>query len=153
MKAIYYYIVMTQKNLLKNQVLEELLREKSNNYQVNKQQKDFWIVNSPNFLTKLNLEDKIKNSNFYKNNKQDVNSFSCLISSDKKYIQWIELRLGYFENIKDLNFSSDKKFVSDGIVGSLEIDNLENLSVLDNNKLKIDSKVLANEFNYINSKI
>jgi len=59
MKAIYYYIVMTQKNLLKNQVLEELLREKSNNYQVNKQQKDFWIVNSPNFLTKLNLEDKI----------------------------------------------------------------------------------------------
>ena len=75
MKTTYYYIVMTQKNLLKNQVLEELLREKSNNYQINKQQRDFWIVNSPNFLEQLNLIEKVKNSNFYKNNKDDANYF------------------------------------------------------------------------------
>jgi len=153
MKTTYYYIVMTQKNLLKNQVLEELLREKSNNYQINKQQRDFWIVNSPNFLEQLNLIEKVKNSNFYKNNKDDVNYFSCLVSLDKKYIQWIELRLGYFENIKDLNVLNSQKFVSDGIVGSIDLEESSSILILNENKLKVDSKILTNEFNYITNKI
>jgi len=144
---------MTQKNLLKNQVLEELLREKSNNYQINKQQRDFWIVNSPNFLEQLNLIEKVKNSNFYKNNKDDVNYFSCLVSLDKKYIQWIELRLGYFENIKDLNVLNSQKFVSDGIVGSIDLEESSSILILNENKLKVDSKILTNEFNYITNKI
>ena len=142
---------MTQKNLLKNQVLEELLREKSNNYQINKQQKDFWILNSPNFIDKLNLNEKIKNSNFYKNNKN--NYFSSLISLDKKYIQWIELRLGYFENIKDLNIIQSKQFVSDGIIGSIELENNSDLLILNENKLKLDSNLISKEFEYITNKI
>ena len=153
MKLTYYYIIMTQESLLKNQVLEELLREKSNNYQVNKQQKDFWILNSPNFINKLNLSEKIKNSNFYKNNKNKNNHFSCLISLDKKYIQWIELRLGYFENIKDLNDLQLKKFVSDGIIGSIDLDINQNLFILEENKLKIDPNLLSKEFEYITNKI
>ena len=153
MKTTYYYIVMTQKNLLKNQVLEELLREKSNNYQINKQQRDFWIINSPNFLKELNLTEKIKNSNFYKNNKDDANYFSCLVSLDKKYIQWIELRLGYFENIKDLNILNSQKFVSDGIVGSIDLEENSSTLVLNENKLKVDSNILTNEFDYIINKI
>jgi len=144
---------MTQESLLKNQVLEELLREKSNNYQVNKQQKDFWILNSPNFINKLNLLEKIKNSNFYNNNKNKNNNFSCLISLDKKYIQWIELRLGYFENIKDLNDLQLKKFVSDGIIGSIDLDINLNLFILEENKLKIDPNLLSKEFEYITNKI
>jgi hypothetical protein len=112
---------MTQKNLLKNQVLEELLREKSNNYQINKQQRDFWIINSPNFLEELKLTEKIKNSNFYKNNRDNVNYFSCLVSLDKKYIQWIELRLGYFENLKTLKTQNiGSNYISDGIYGEIE---------------------------------
>jgi hypothetical protein len=142
---------MTQENLLKNQVLEELLREKSNNYQINKQQKDFWILNSPNFIDKLNLNEKIKNSNFYKNNKN--NYFSSLISLDKKYIQWIELRLGYFENIKDLNVIQSKQFVSDGIIGSIELENNSDLLILNENKLKLDSNLISKEFEYITNKI
>ena len=142
---------MTQENLLKNQVLEELLREKSNNYQINKQQKDFWILNSPNFIDKLNLNEKIKNSNFYKNNKN--NYFSSLISLDKKYIQWIELRLGYFENIKDLNIIQSKQFVSDGIIGSIELENNSDLLILNENKLKLDSNLISKEFEYITNKI
>jgi len=151
MKLTYYYIIMTQENLLKNQVLEELLREKSNNYQINKQQKDFWILNSPNFIDKLNLNEKIKNSNFYKNNKN--NYFSSLISLDKKYIQWIELRLGYFENIKDLNVIQSKQFVSDGIIGSIELENNLDLLILNENKLKLDSNLISKEFEYITNKI
>ena len=151
MKLTYYYIIMTQENLLKNQVLEELLREKSNNYQINKQQKDFWILNSPNFIDKLNLNEKIKNSNFYKNNKN--NYFSSLISLDKKYIQWIELRLGYFENIKDLNIIQSKQFVSDGIIGSIELENNSDLLILNENKLKLDSNLISKEFEYITNKI
>ena len=142
---------MTQENLLKNQVLEELLREKSNNYQINKQQKDFWILNSPNFIDKLNLNEKIKNSNFYKNNKN--NYFSSLISLDKKYIQWIELRLGYFENIKDLNVIQSKQFVSDGIIGSIELENNSDLLILNENKLKLDSNLISKEFEFITNKI
>ena len=153
MKTTYYYIVMTQKNLLKNQVLEELLREKSNNYQINKQSRDFWIINSPSFLKELNLTEKIKNSNFYKNNKDNTNYFSCLVSLDKKYIQWIELRLGYFENIKDLNALNSQKFVSDGIVGSIDLEESSSILILNENKLKVDSNILTNEFNYIINKI
>ena len=144
---------MTQESLLKNQVLEELLREKSNNYQINKQQKDFWILNSPNFINKLNLLEKIKNSNFYNNNKNKNDHFSCLVSLDKKYIQWIELRLGYFENIKDLNILNSQKFVSDGIVGSIDLEENSSTLVLNENKLKVDSNILTNEFDYIINKI
>ena len=144
---------MTQKNLLKNQVLEELLREKSNNYQINKQQRDFWIINSPNFLEELKLTERIKNSNFYRNNRDDINYFSCLVSLDKKYIQWIELRLGYFENIKDLNTLNSQKFVSDGIVGSVDLEENSSILVLNENKLRVDSNILTNEFDYIINKI
>jgi len=153
MKLTYYYIIMNQKDLFNNQVLEELLREKSNYYHTNKQQKDFWILNSPNFINKLNLSEKIKNSNFYNNNKNKNNHFSCLISLDKKYIQWIELRLGYFENIKDLNDLQLKKFVSDGIIGSIDLDINQNLFILEENKLKIDPNLLSKEFEYITNKI
>jgi hypothetical protein len=136
---------MTQESLLKNQVLEELLREKSNNYQINKQQKDFWILNSPNFINKLNLSEKIKNSNFYNNNKNKNDHFSCLISLDKKYIQWIELRLGYFENV---NSEISDNFVSDGICGFFDyIDETNfNISPLKNEINKINPFILTKKY-------
>ncbi len=148
MKKTYYYILMTQEMLFKNQVLEELLREKSNNYQTNKLQRDFWILTSPNFIKNFNLINQIKNSNFYKDNKNNLEYLCSIVSSDKKYIQWIELRLGYFEDIKNIN--SKNYYTSDGISGSFEINN-ENILI--ENKLKIDPNFIAKEYEYIIDKI
>jgi len=50
MKNTYYYILMTQKSLFANQVIEEILREKSNYYTAEVRQKDFWILTSPKFI-------------------------------------------------------------------------------------------------------
>jgi hypothetical protein len=150
MKLTYYYIIMNQKDLFNNHVLEELLREKSNYYHTNKQQKDFWIINSPKFLEEQNLFQRIKNSNFSKNSSYN-SYFSCLISTDQKYIRWIELRLGYFETLKDLEKLNTRKFSSDGLVGSFIFDESGKVSILENSSSRIDPLILAKEFSFINN--
>ena len=49
-KIDYYYVIMSQKSLLENQVVEEILRERANYYISKKKPLDFWITISPNFL-------------------------------------------------------------------------------------------------------
>jgi hypothetical protein len=152
MKKTYYYILTTQEMLFKNQVLEELLREKSNNYQINKLQRDFWILNSPYFINKFKLLDQISLTNFYKDNKNKLNYLCSIVSCDKKYIQWIQLRLGYFENINNFksNNYNERYYTSDGIFGSFEI---ENENILFENKLKINPNFISKEYEYIINKI
>ena len=100
------------------------------------------------FIKNFNLINQIKNSNFYKDNKNNLEYLCSIVSSDKKYIQWIELRLGYFEDIKNIN--SKNYYTSDGISGSFEINN-ENILI--ENKLKIDPNFIAKEYEYIIDKI
>ena len=68
----YYYLIMSQKSLLENQVVEEILRERIYYYLLNKKTIDFWLLISPNFIYSNNLNEIIKNSNFYKNNKNNI---------------------------------------------------------------------------------
>ena len=50
MSTKYYYIVMSQKDMLQNQVLEEILRERATYYISKKKTLDFWITISADFL-------------------------------------------------------------------------------------------------------
>ena len=120
---------MSQIDMLQNQVLEEILREKANYYFSKNKSLDFWISISPKFINEFNLKEDIRLSNFYKQHSSEIitknkNEFySALISLDKDFINWIKLRLGYFENQKNLkNQSIGSNFISDGIYGEIDYD-------------------------------
>ena len=147
MKVTYYYILMTQKSLFSNQVLEEILREKANYHIVNKKKKDFWILTSPKFVIQNNMLDKLKNTLFYKNNEKNINYLSSIVSTDKNWIRWLELRIGYFENNKT-DYNTNSEFSSDGITGFFESEN--NLMLLEN-VYNIDPTIISKEYEYIGS--
>ena len=125
----YYYLVMSQIDMLENQVLEEILRERANYYLSKNKNIDFWLLISPTFLKVNNLLDKIKQTNFYKQQKiritsdNEQNYYSAIVSLDKEFISWLQLRLGYFETI---NSEINENFVSDGIFGFFDYINEKN---------------------------
>ena len=49
----YYYSIFSQKELLENQCIEEILREKNTYYLNQKIQRDFWLLISPKFIYNL----------------------------------------------------------------------------------------------------
>lgn len=143
----YYYLVMSQKDMLQNQIIEEILRERAN-YQLSKKKTlDFWVLIAPKFLTSTIMKEKISATNFFQQHKSEIydskeNSFySCLVSLDKDFIKWIQLRLGYFENIeiKNLNISY---CVSNGFFGEVNSNFLEE-SPLISNRFFFNPKILS----------
>jgi hypothetical protein len=135
---------MSQKDFLQNQVIEEILREKSSYYMVQNKTPDYWILISPKFLSENNLKEKIKNTRFYKNQKNkiifksndssEIEFYASLVSSDKEFMNWIKLRLGYFEEIGEFqNEKENNSYVSDGICGTYSSTmKVENSFLLDN---------------------
>jgi len=151
MTVRYYYLIMSQIDMLENQVLEEILRERANYYLSKNKNIDFWLLISPTFLTTNNLLEKIKQTNFYKQQKTkissdtDKNYYSSIISLDKEFILWLQLRLGYFENV---NSEISDNFVSDGICGFFDyIDETNfNISPLKNEINKINPFILMKKY-------
>jgi hypothetical protein len=125
---------MAQKDLLENECLEEILREKTTYYSIRKKHRNFWLSISPTFLSHPIFFKSLKSTNFYKLKKPLFSPFlfenqkpffASLISLDKEFINWIQLRLGYFENIDQIQFdenSQTQPFISNGIKGTLSID-------------------------------
>ena len=152
MEIKYYYIVMSQKEMLQNQVLEEIVRERANYYISKKKPLDFWITISPNFLEGKEYE-KIKETNFYNQQKKDIsykiekkeeNFYGALISLDAEFINWIKLRLGYFENIDE----EIKKgtYISDGIHGVLSWKKEEKISPLKSRKNYLHPDIVVKNY-------
>lgn len=127
----YFYLVLTQQDMLQKQVIEEIIRERTNYYISRNDSFNFWILISPLFLLESTRLEKIKQSNFYSQNVNNIYSndkhyFSAIVSTNSQYINWIKLRLGYFENIDELNFNNyDNTFRSDGICGKLTKEDLK----------------------------
>lgn len=162
----YHYLVMAQKDLLENQCVEEVLREKSNYYSIRQKPRDFWLCISPKFVYSPSIYSLLKQTKFYQqkksilssnflDNKQDENQnnfFATIISQDKEFLNWIALRLGYFENIDNPSFLDDAKrkdFVSDGIRGKLIISS-ENKQIHDD---LFKYSPLKNYSNYLHPEI
>ena len=155
----YYYLIMSQKSLLENEVIEEILRERATYYSITNKKTDFWLLISPNFIYSKEILEKIRNSQFYIKNKENILSeelksknkfefFSSLITTDKDFIRWVQLRIGYFENINEINSFAANNFVSDGIYGILEVNNKENknLSPLISNPNYLHPSILINRY-------
>jgi hypothetical protein len=130
-QVVYHYLILSQKDLLENQCIEELLRERTTYYSMRKKHRDFWMTISPAFIYLPSIFNQIKSTQFYLQKKQSLSSnlleqsdqnnfFASLISLDKEFINWLQLRLGYFENLEKQEIDQNKKektFVSDGIKG------------------------------------
>jgi len=125
----YHYLVMAQKDLLENQCFEEVVREKTGYFSSRKKQRNFWLILSPKFLFSPEIYNQLKLSKFYEQKKSIISSslvekgdfFVSLVSPDKEFVNWIALRLGYFENIDNnhyLNDIKEKNFSSDGVRGT-----------------------------------
>jgi hypothetical protein len=134
-KKTYHYLLMTQQDFFKNDVMEEVLREKAGHYNSRKKNIDFWVLNAPEFIKNHELEQKIKLTNFYVQNRnkisylvsntKEIEFYVALVSLDKEFLDWIKLRIGYFENLTGQTNNSDKpsfSYISNGVYGKLQSD-------------------------------
>ncbi len=159
MNQIYQYLVMSQVDFLENQVIEEILREKATFYAIQNKKKDFWLVMQPSFIKELKLQEKIESTNFYKQQKANTENknlkefyYASIVSLDKDFIKWIELRTGYFENVFNPNADAEETllkglrpdFKSNGVKG--EFIATENFSPLSYEKKKIHPTILLGRY-------
>lgn len=159
MSKKFYFIAMSQKDLFKNEVLEEILRERKTFYTSKKQGIDFWILIAPNFLNSSNFKERFLETNYYKqltlkSETDSIESFSCIISMNKEFLDWIKLRLGFFDNLtldkKMINKNYSKNlYQSNGIFGDFEYPFENNFNLLDNNTYNLNNNFLINKFSKI----
>ena len=151
MNKDYFYIVMSQQDLLKNQVIEEIIRER-NNYYINRNNSlNFWIIMSPSFLESDEIIKTIKKTNFFHSKSNEIfknNKFynAVIISTDIEYINWLKLRLGYFENLFNKEESNNYSFRSDGLYGKIEGNNLSIKNIFHTKKNNIHPDILLNVY-------
>lgn len=82
----YYFVLASQDFLVKEEPVEEILRERKNYYKSIKKEIDFWLVMSPTFIDKSSFDDtSIKLPK----------KCAAIISLDKQFIQWLKLRIGF----------------------------------------------------------
>jgi hypothetical protein len=82
----YYYLLASRKFLLEEEPLEEVLRERTRDYQEKNQEIDFWLIEQPAFIEAPELaEAKVK----------CPQPPVAIISTNKQFITWLKLRLEY----------------------------------------------------------
>jgi hypothetical protein len=85
-RQTYYYVLASQKFLLEEEPLEEVLKERTRDYQEKNQEIDFWLVKQPAFLEAPELaEIKAK----------CPQPSVAIISTNPQFITWLKLRLEY----------------------------------------------------------
>ncbi|MEB3310830.1 MAG: MgPME-cyclase complex family protein [Snowella sp.] len=82
----YYYVLASQKFLLEEEPLAEVLKERTRDYTEKKKEIDFWLVKQPAFIEAPEL----------KTVKEKAPARSvAIISTNKQFIIWLKLRLEY----------------------------------------------------------
>ena len=84
--TIYFFVAASEKFLTVEEPLEEILKERIRNYQENNKEKDFWLLKNPSFL---------KSSKFVDLSKNIPSPPAAVISTDKKFITFLKLRLEF----------------------------------------------------------
>ena len=86
----YYFVIGSSKFLLKNEPLEEMLRERAQFLKREKKPITFWLVKSPKFLDSSQLS-------VVKNRLLDAGlsnvELTAILSLDQSFITWLKLRL------------------------------------------------------------
>lgn len=84
--ATYYYVLASQKFLLEEEPLDEVLRERVRDYHEKEKEMDFWLVKQPAFLEAPEMA-AIK--------AKTPQPACAIVSTNKQFIVWLKLRLEY----------------------------------------------------------
>lgn len=82
----YYFAIATQRFLINEEPVEEILRERILYYNRINKNIDFWFVTDPTFLNIASIKNFKYNSS---------KKYAAIVSSDQKFIQWLKLRIGF----------------------------------------------------------
>ena len=82
----YFFVAASEKFLTVEEPLEEILKERERNYKENNKEKDFWLLKNPSFL---------KTNQFYDLTEKIPSTPAAVISTDKKFITFLKLRLEF----------------------------------------------------------
>ncbi len=82
----YYYVLASQRFLLEEEPLEEVLKERTRYYHEQEKEIDFWLVKQPAFLEAPQMvEVKAK----------CPQPAVAIVSTNPQFITWLKLRLEY----------------------------------------------------------
>ena len=82
----YYYVLASKKFLLEEEPFEEVLRERTRNYQEQNKEIDFWLVKQPAFL---------EAPEFAEIKAKCPQPAVAVISTNEQFNIWLKLRLEY----------------------------------------------------------
>jgi hypothetical protein len=82
----YYYLLASQRFLVEEEPLEEVLRERTRNYHEQEKEIDFWLIKQPAFLEAPSMAS-IK--------AKCPQPAAAIISTDPQFITWLKLRLEF----------------------------------------------------------
>jgi hypothetical protein len=82
----YHYVLASQKFLIEEEPLEEVLRERTRHYQEQEREIDFWLVKQPAFLEVPEMSG-IK--------AKCPQPAVAIISTNPQFITWLKLRLEF----------------------------------------------------------
>jgi hypothetical protein len=82
----YYYVLASQRFLLEEEPMEEVIKERTRYYHEHEKEIDFWVVKQPAFLEAPEMaEIKAK----------CPQPSVAIISTNSQFITWLKLRLEY----------------------------------------------------------
>lgn len=82
----YYYVAASQRFLLEEEPLDEVLEERYRHYREQEKEVDFWLVKQPAFL-EAPEQSAIK--------AKCPQPSAAVVSTDKVFVTWLKLRLQY----------------------------------------------------------
>ncbi|MCU0550278.1 MAG: DUF2488 family protein [Leptolyngbya sp. Prado105] len=82
----YYYVLASQKFLLEEEPIEEVLKERYRDYQEKNREIDFWVIKEPAFLEAPEMAE---------NKAKCPRPAVAIVSTKKQFITWLKLRLEY----------------------------------------------------------
>jgi hypothetical protein len=104
-------------------------------------------ISQQELIKEKNILKNLKNTIYFKKRNTEKIFYSVLISTNVEFIKWIQLRIGYFENINTPLFNEDLK--SDGIYLDLNSLTLENPKlILKDNSIGLCPEILIKQFQY-----
>jgi hypothetical protein len=153
MNKKFYALVTSQSDLLKNESLEEIFRERTNQKISQGKKSDFWILNSLELLKRLNMNNRFESTNYYSLiNKNNLNNYFTIFLTNDIYAQdWLELRLGYFEDLNSNIKTENNNYKSNGIKFSFELNSKEFNTILNLESDIIDPNIVKDSLNIIDA--
>lgn len=82
----YYYVLASQRFLLEEEPLDEVLKERTREYHEKEKEIDFWLVKQPAFLEAPQMQE-IKT--------KCPQPAAAIISTNPTFVTWLKLRLEF----------------------------------------------------------